>query len=119
MALEDAAALRMDDAEEYIRRSLYAMATHVRAMPRAQSQGAVTFDYGNNIRAQAKQAGVEDALKFQASCLSTSGHCSARVAARFVGLRCQVIPKTFARPTTWRWSCSGRSSAFALAEARK
>jgi len=40
-----------------------AMAVHVRAMLELKRQGAVTFDYGNNIRAQAKQAGVEDAFE--------------------------------------------------------
>jgi len=40
------------------------MADHVRAMLALQSAGAVTFDYGNNIRAQAKEAGVEDAFDF-------------------------------------------------------
>ena len=40
------------------------MATHVRAMLELQKQGAVTFDYGNNIRGQAKKAGVEKAFDF-------------------------------------------------------
>ena len=38
------------------------MAAHVRAMLELKRRGAVTFDYGNNIRAQAQQAGVEDAF---------------------------------------------------------
>jgi urocanate hydratase len=63
MSLEEAATLRRDNPEEYIRRSMGAMATHVRAMLELKRKGAVTFDYGNNIRAQAKQAGLEDAFE--------------------------------------------------------
>src|SRR5258705_5711571 len=63
MNLEEAARLRRDDPNEYISRSMDAMATHVRAMLELKRQGAVTFDYGNNIRAQAKQAGLENAFE--------------------------------------------------------
>jgi len=62
LTLEEASSLRRDDPEEYIRRSMNAMAAHVSAMLELKRKGAVTFDYGNNIRAQAKQAGVEDAF---------------------------------------------------------
>ncbi len=57
-----AAALRRSVPEEYLRRSLASIATHVRAMLALQRAGAVTFDYGNNIRAQARDAGVADAF---------------------------------------------------------
>ena len=40
------------------------MGEHVRAMLDLQRKGAVTFDYGNNIRAEAQKAGVEDAFDF-------------------------------------------------------
>ena len=60
--LEEAAALRRSDPEEYLRRSRSSIATHVRAMLEFQRRGAVTFDYGNNIRAEAQDAGVEDAF---------------------------------------------------------
>jgi urocanate hydratase len=40
-----------------------AMATHVRAMRALQDRGAIVFDYGNNIRAQAEKAGVADAFR--------------------------------------------------------
>jgi urocanate hydratase len=63
LSLADAAALRTSAPDEYVRRSMAAMATHVRAMRALQDRGAVTFDYGNNIRAQAQQAGVEDAFR--------------------------------------------------------
>jgi urocanate hydratase len=59
----DALALRTRDPQEYIRRAMAAMAEHVRAMLALRRRGAVTFDYGNNIRAQAKAAGVGDAFE--------------------------------------------------------
>ena len=62
LSLADAATLRAADPTEYVRRSMAAMATHVRAMRTMQDRGAVTFDYGNNIRAQAETAGVTDAF---------------------------------------------------------
>ena len=46
---------------EYVKRSMQAMAEHVSAMLELQKRGAITFDYGNNIRTQAKKAGVENA----------------------------------------------------------
>lgn len=63
MTVDEAAALRRDDSEEYIRRSMNAMAVHVGAMLELKRKGAVTFDYGNNIRAQATQAGIKDAFE--------------------------------------------------------
>ncbi len=60
--LAEALRLRRSDPEEYIRRSRASMAAHVRAMLAMRRRGAVTFDYGNNIRTQAKDAGVEDAF---------------------------------------------------------
>ncbi len=62
LSLEKAFDLRKEDPEEYVRRSMEGMATHVRAMLDLQKRGAITFDYGNNIRTQAKKAGVEDAF---------------------------------------------------------
>ena len=61
MALEEALRLRERDPDEYVRRSMQAMAEHVAAMLELKRAGAVTFDYGNNIRTQAKKAGVENA----------------------------------------------------------
>jgi urocanate hydratase len=57
-----AAALRRSAPREYLRRSVASIATHVQAMLALQSAGAVTFDYGNNIRAQARDGGVADAF---------------------------------------------------------
>jgi urocanate hydratase len=61
MTLDEARALRTRDPEAYMRRSIAAMGAHVEAMLALQRAGAVTFDYGNNIRTQAKKAGVERA----------------------------------------------------------
>src|SRR5262245_33850916 len=58
MTLADATRLRERAPDEYVSRSMQSMARHVEAMLTLKSRGAITFDYGNNIRAQAKQAGV-------------------------------------------------------------
>ncbi len=62
--LEGAEELRQADPTQYERRVLESIATHVNAMLDFQRSGAVVFDYGNNIRAQAKRAGVADAFSF-------------------------------------------------------
>ncbi|OQC38907.1 MAG: Urocanate hydratase [Acidobacteria bacterium ADurb.Bin051] len=58
----EALALRKTDPEAYVARSMASMAAHVRAMLALQERGAVTFDYGNNLRGQARDAGVADAF---------------------------------------------------------
>jgi urocanate hydratase len=63
VTLEEAAALRRDDPATYVRRAKETMAVQVRAMRSLQRQGAVAFDYGNNIRAFAAEAGVGDAFE--------------------------------------------------------
>jgi urocanate hydratase len=63
MTIAEADALRTSDPDAYIRRSVAAMGTHVRAMLDLQARGAVAFDYGNNIRAQAEKAGVAEAFR--------------------------------------------------------
>jgi len=62
MRLDEAVRLRDRDPKAYVARSMAAMADHVRAMLTLQQRGAVTFDYGNNIRAQAQQQGVTNAF---------------------------------------------------------
>jgi urocanate hydratase len=62
LTLAEAVALRGADPADYVSRSMQAMAEHVRAMLALQRAGAVTFDYGNNIRAQAQKSGVTDAF---------------------------------------------------------
>jgi urocanate hydratase len=63
LSLSDAVAMRRRDPADYVRRSMATMAGHVQAMLALKRRGAVTFDYGNNIRAQAQKAGVADAFE--------------------------------------------------------
>jgi urocanate hydratase len=62
MSLADALSLRARQPDEYIARAMQSMARHVEAMLALKQRGAVTFDYGNNIRTQAKRAGVKNAF---------------------------------------------------------
>jgi urocanate hydratase len=62
LTFDEATRLRERQPQEYVARSMAAMAEHVRAMLALRQRGAVTFDYGNNIRAQARQAGVANAF---------------------------------------------------------
>lgn len=64
ISLEDALSLRTKDPKEYEKRSIQSMARHVEFMLRLKDRGAITFDYGNNLRAYAKQGGVENAFEF-------------------------------------------------------
>jgi urocanate hydratase len=64
MTLADAVALRGSQPDLYERRSRGSMAAHVRAMLAFQAAGAVVFDYGNNLRAQAVDAGVANAFDY-------------------------------------------------------
>ena len=64
LSLEAAAELRERDAAEYQRRSMASMRAHCEAMVALMRRGAVTFDYGNNLRTQALDAGYADAFAF-------------------------------------------------------
>ena len=64
IALDDAFALRAAQPDEYQRRSMRSMAEHVRAILAFRDAGAIAFDYGNNLRAQAHEAGVTDAFAY-------------------------------------------------------
>ncbi|HEX8209018.1 MAG TPA: urocanate hydratase [Longimicrobium sp.] len=64
MSLQEGDALRTADPEEYQRRSRASMRVHCEAMVEMMRRGAVTFDYGNNLRAQAHEAGFADAFAF-------------------------------------------------------
>jgi urocanate hydratase len=61
----DALALRASDPERYQAESFRTMKDHVRAMLDLQARGADTFDYGNNLRGHAHEAGMEDAFGFE------------------------------------------------------
>ena len=64
MSLDEAATLRSDNPGEYVKRSKASMAKHVEAMLEMMDKGAITFDYGNNIRQVAKDEGVSRAFDF-------------------------------------------------------
>ncbi|MGQ0552870.1 MAG: urocanate hydratase [Planctomycetota bacterium] len=63
LVLEEAVALRSADPAEYRRRSVATMVEHIRAMRALQERGAITFDYGNNLRGFALEGGAEDAFQ--------------------------------------------------------
>jgi len=65
MTIEEANILRINNPSEYIAKSYKTMGIHCKAMLKLQKMGAITFDYGNNLRGQAKDnAGVKDAFNF-------------------------------------------------------
>jgi urocanate hydratase len=64
LSVEDAAALRESDPDEYLRRAGESIAVHVRAMLDHLHAGSHVFDYGNNLRGEAEAAGVEDAFAY-------------------------------------------------------
>ncbi len=65
LTVKEAAELRTSDPKEYVRRSRESIAVHCRAMLEMLHRGSVVFDYGNNIRGQAQEAGVENAFEFK------------------------------------------------------
>jgi urocanate hydratase len=64
LTVEAAADLRRRDPDDYVRRARASMVEHVRAMLDLKAKGSHVFDYGNNIRAQAKLGGLEEAFGF-------------------------------------------------------
>ncbi len=64
LTLDEAIELRRKDPKTYIRRAMESMAIHVQAMLELQKKGAIVFDYGNNIRAQAFEAGLKEAFDY-------------------------------------------------------
>ena len=65
LSVKEAADLRKSDPKEYVRRSKESIAIHCRAMLDLLHTGSVVFDYGNNIRGEAKDAGVKNAFEFK------------------------------------------------------
>ncbi|HET9582066.1 MAG TPA: urocanate hydratase [Gemmatimonadota bacterium] len=63
LSLEAALALRAEDPDAYVRRSMESMARHCRGILDLRAAGSVAFDYGNNLRGQARDAGVADAFE--------------------------------------------------------
>ncbi len=64
MSYEEALDLRKNDPKKYVELSFKSMARHVRAILEFKKRGAIAFDYGNNLRGQAKKAGVENAFDY-------------------------------------------------------
>ena len=64
MTYQEAVELRKSDPDKYIKESYRAMAEHCQGMLDLKEKGAIVFDYGNNLRGQAKKAGVENAFDF-------------------------------------------------------
>ena len=64
LSVDQAKVLREQNPDEYVKRSYETMAKHVEQMLELQRRGAVTFDYGNNLRGRALEAGVKNAFDF-------------------------------------------------------
>lgn len=62
--LEEANKLREENPDKYVKESIRSMGEHVQGILDLRSKGAIAFDYGNNIRAQAVKAGIKDAFDF-------------------------------------------------------
>lgn len=64
LTVAEAAKLRTENPDEYVKRSYATMAKHVQQMLELQKRGAITFDYGNNLRGRALEVGVKNAFDF-------------------------------------------------------
>lgn len=64
LSLVEAQSLRMDDPDEYVRRSMDSMRSHCEAIVALQRAGAIAVDYGNNLRGYAEDAGFADAFSY-------------------------------------------------------
>ncbi len=104
MSLDEARRLRTADPDDYLARSFHSMGVHVEAMLALQKRGAVTFDYGNNIRTQAAKAGVQNVYDIPGFVPEFIRPSSAKAADRSVGSRSPAIPKTSIAPTGSRWN---------------
>src|ERR671928_2196403 len=64
LSVDEAAALRMSDQDEYLRRARASIATHVEGLLEYVRAGSYVFDYGNNLRGEAREAGVAEAFSY-------------------------------------------------------
>ena len=64
ISFDNVSDLRKNKPDEYIKKSYDSMVQHCQAILDLQKKGAIAFDYGNNLRGQAKKAGLENAFKF-------------------------------------------------------
>src|SRR5690606_3311461 len=64
LSLDEAASLRAADPDAYVRRARASIREHCEAMVALMRRGAITFDYGNNLRGEAREAGYDDAFAY-------------------------------------------------------
>lgn len=64
LSLEEALRLREENPQQYLEKSMLSMKTHCQAIIDLQNAGAIAFDYGNNLRGQAKEAGLNNAFDY-------------------------------------------------------
>jgi urocanate hydratase len=95
MTLEEALQLRKSDPNRYISLSKETITVHLKAMLEFLKRGAVTFDYGNNIRGEAKANGVENAFDIRDLSLNISDHYFVMEMDLLDGQPSQEIPKIF------------------------
>ena len=112
LSLDEAAALRARDPQDYVRRAEASMAAHVEAIVGFAAGGAVAFDYGNNLRAGAEPAGSRTTSPpaTRGSCRRSCARSSARARARSGGRRCRATRPTSPPPTPRSPSSSPRTS---------
>ena len=97
LSLDQAAALRAADPDEYVRRARASMAEQVRSLLAMKARGTVVFDYGNNLRGEAERGGLAARAGVRVSGIRARVHPPARSAsarARSAGRRCRAIPAT-------------------------
>lgn len=93
MGSDEAAELRQSDPQQYLKRAYDAMRRHVELMVDFQRQGSITFDYGNNLRGRALEAGFKEAFDFPGFVPAYIRPLFARAKDRFVGWRFRGIPR--------------------------
>ncbi|GHO43557.1 hypothetical protein KSX_17200 [Ktedonospora formicarum] len=114
LSIEAANDLRARDPQEYIKRSMASMVEHVQAMLAMQKQGAVVFDYGNNLRGQALAAGEQHALDFPGFVPAYIRPSSVKDEGHSAGWRSLVTPRI---STAQMKRCSSSSPRIRLSNA--
>ena len=109
--------LRHTKPSEYVERAPASMVEHCRAMVGFARAGAEVFDYGNNLRGQAREAGLAEAFDSQGSCRPTFGRWSARASGRSASSRCPAT-RTTSRSRTRRCCALSRTTASSSAGSR-
>ncbi len=97
--MTQAVILRRDNPKEYIDYAYRSMRRHVECMLGLQERGAITFDYGNNLRARAQEKGLENAFGFPGFVPAYIRPSSAKGKALSGGQRLAAIPPISPSPT--------------------